>query len=225
MMNDPQIKEYLDLPFIKDLPEIIVRSLVNLSVFRSYIPGKMIIHQSEPCQSAYLVLHGNVNIVCLSSNGRRYVLSNLGPGDWFNAITCLNFIEFNPASAVAMTPVKMLAITCHNFRKLNSETPEFSRKLMENISDRTIHLTKKLEDLALLSVSGRVADFLLTHADNDGLIYWQCTQNDIANRLGTVAEVVGRTLRTFADEGIIIMPERNCILIKNFEGLRQKTLK
>lgn len=225
MMNDPQIKEYLDLPFIKDLPEKIIRSLVNLSVFRSYIPGKMIIHKSEPCQSAYLILHGHVNIVCLSRYGRKYVLLKLSPGDWINAITCFNNVDLNPASAVALTPVKIMEISSHNFRKLNSSEPEFSRKIMENISDRTIHLYKKLEDLALLSVSGRVADFLLTHADNDGLIYWQCTQNDIANRLGTVAEVVGRTLRSYADEGLIIMPEKNCILIKDFEGLKKKTLK
>lgn len=225
MIIDPHMKEYLDLPSLKGLPEIIIRSLVNLSVFRSYIPGKIIIHQSEPCQSAFLILHGSVNIVCLSSNGRRFVLSKLGPGDWFNAITCLNNIDFNPASAIAMTPVKILTISCHNFRKLNSDEPEFSNKIMQNISNRAVHLTRKLEDLALLSVSGRVADFLLRHADSDGLIYWQCTQNDIANRLGTVAEVVGRTLRSFADEGLVIMPERNCILIKDFEGLKKKSMK
>lgn len=225
MMIDPQLNEYRDLPFVNDLPDFLIRSLVNISIFRSFIPGKIIIHQSEPCQSAYLVLHGHVNIVCLSTNGRQYVLSKLGPGDWFNAITCLNNIDFNPASAVTLTPVKILAISCHNFRKLNNEEPEFSRKIMENISHRTIHLTRKLEDLALLPVSGRLADFLLRHADKDGLIYWQCTQNDIANRLGTVAEVVGRILRSFADEGLIIMPERNCILIKDFEGLEKKTNK
>ncbi len=224
-MRNPQIEEFVDVSFFQELPESLIRSIINIGVFRSYIPGKMIIHQSDPCQSAYLILHGEVNVVCLSTNGRQYVLSKLGPGDWFNAITCLNLIDYNPASVIALTPVKILALSCTNFRKLNNEESIFARKIIENISTRTTHLTKKLEDLALLSVSGRLADFLLNHADNDGLIFWRCTQNDIANRLGTVAEVVGRTLRTFADEGLILMPERNCILIKDFEGLKQKTLK
>jgi CRP/FNR family transcriptional regulator len=134
-------------------------------------------------------------------------------------------MELNPASVIALTPVKVLVLSCNQFRKLNQDEPLFARKIVENISDRTIHLTKKLEGLALLSVGGRIADFLLEHANEDGVIYWQCTQNDIANRLGTVAEVVGRTLRSFADEGLILMPGKNCIVIHDYDGLREKSLK
>jgi hypothetical protein len=44
------------------------------------------------------------------------------------------------------------------------------------------------------------------------------TQEEIAAHLGTVRDMVGRTLRAFADAGLVRM-ERQCIMLLDREGL------
>lgn len=224
LMYTQEENEFVNLPCFQTLPDSIIQSIKNAAVYRSYIPGKLIISKGLPNQSAFMIIRGNVNVLSTSYQGRAFVLTKLGPGDWFNTISCINQTEYNPASIQALSPVKCLILSCKSFHKLYDEEPLFARKVLENITSRLPKITRKLERLALLSVSGRIANFLLEHADNDGIIYWRCTQNDIANRLGTVAEVVGRNLRQFADEGLILMPEKNCIVIKDTEGLMNKAL-
>jgi CRP/FNR family transcriptional regulator len=60
------------------------------------------------------------------------------------------------------------------------------------------------ERLALFPVRQRLAAFLINQADavgEDAAQHW--TQDDIARRLGTVRDVVGRALRKFEQEGLI----------------------
>jgi len=211
------------LPYFQDLPESLIQTISNAAIFRSYIPGKMIISKGFQNQSAYMIIRGNVNVLSTSYDGRSFVLVKLGPGDWFSTISCLNRSNLNPASIQALTPVKCLILPCKRFHTLYKEQPQFAIKVLENIASRLPRITRKLERMALLSVPGRIANFLLEHADDDGIIYWRCTQNDIAIRLGTVAEVVGRNLRQFTDEGLILMPEKHCIIIQDYEGLKEKS--
>jgi CRP/FNR family transcriptional regulator len=218
------IEDYENLEFFQSLPKSLTKVINNLGSIQYYYPGEIVINQGMPCKSTYLILHGYVNVFTTAYNGRIFVLAKLNPGDWFNAITCLNYTENNPSSVRAEAPLTLLSLTCQNFLKVYEDEPLFALRVMQNISNRAIHLTSKLENLAFLTVSGRLADFIINHANEEGVIYWQCTQNDIAKRIGTVAEVVGRTLRQFADEGLIILHGNNCIVIKDLEGLRQKSL-
>ena len=219
------VTQYQETPFFSDLPKNVLTSINNVAIYRSYIPKNYIIIEGKPCLTAYFILKGTVNIFRTSFNGKKQVLARLGPGDWFNAISCLKNGEYNPATGLTLTPVKVLAISKENFNRLMRNYPSFALKLTDNISDRVKMLVNVIENLSLRSTSGRVAYFLLVHADESGIIHWYCTQRDIADRLGTVADVVGRVLRKFADDGLIEMPVNNCIVIVDRDELRKEALK
>jgi CRP/FNR family transcriptional regulator len=72
-------------------------------------------------------------------------------------------------------------------------------------------------DLSLRTVPQRLAKLLLDQAH----VAAPMTQHEMAARLGTVREVVGRALRTLTDEGLIRI-ESNRIVIKNREGLTRR---
>ena len=80
-----------------------------------------------------------------------------------------------------------------------------------------------VEDLSLRSVKSRLARLLLVEAarsaTTDELDRSQMvTQAEMAARLGTVREMVGRALRELADDGLIDF-DRHRIVITNREGL------
>jgi len=168
-----QSRDFQEIPFFGGLPDSLMQAIKNAAVFRSYIPGKLITTKGTPNQSSYMILKGNANVFSTSYQGKDFVITKLGPGDWFNTMTCLHRAEYDPASVEAITPVKCLILSCPRFHKLYEEEPQFAIRVLENIASRLPKITNKLERLALLSVSGRVANFLLEHADNDGVIYWR----------------------------------------------------
>ena len=165
-----------------------------------------------------------MNVFRTSFSGKKQVIARLGPGDWLNASCCLKSEERNLASTIALTPVRVLLFRGDDFRRLTRELHLLSVMVMDNFSDRIKILTDQIENLSLRSTSGRVAHFLLSHADDSGVIHWYCTQRDIADRIGTVADVVGRVVRKFADGGLIKMPVKNCIVIVDREGLEEEAL-
>jgi len=76
-----------------------------------------------------------------------------------------------------------------------------------------------VEDLSLRSVKARLARLLLVEAqgsaaggeiDRSQMI----TQAEMAARLGTVREMIGRVLRDLADDGLIVF-DRHRIVIKD----------
>jgi len=218
------ITSYMEIPYFKDFSKQALTLISKVAVFRNYIPKNHIIIEGQSCEVACLALNGNTNVFRTSLNGKKQVIARLGPGDWLNASCCLRSEERNLASIIAMSPVRVLLFRGDDFRRLMREHPPLALMVMDNLSDRIKTLTDQIENLSLRSTSGRVAHFLLDHADESGVIHWHCTQKDIADRLGTVADVVGRVARKFADDGLIKMPVKNCIVILNKERLKEEAL-
>lgn len=92
--------------------------------------------------------------------------------------------------------------------------------ILEDFAEKLDHLTDLVEDLALRTVRGRLARFLLEQADERGTTT-RWTQDDIAARIGTVRDMVGRTLRSFVDAGLI-RRDRQRIVLLDREGLEQE---
>jgi CRP-like cAMP-binding protein len=99
---------------------------------------------------------------------------------------------------------------------LVGQSPELALALLQDFAERLDHLTNLVEDLALRTVRGRLARFLLEHAKDGVARHW--TQDGIATHLGTVRDMVGRTLRAFADAGLVRMDRQRIVLLDR-EGL------
>ncbi len=77
-----------------------------------------------------------------------------------------------------------------------------------------------VEDLALRSVKARLAKLLLAEAGSAVSHPWamhdrsqMVTQAEMAARLGTVREMVGRALRELADEGLIALDRHRIVIV------------
>jgi CRP/FNR family transcriptional regulator len=81
--------------------------------------------------------------------------------------------------------------------------PAMMSALLNELVHQVYHLTDTAADLALYSVRARLARFLLDRVDHRSDTAPRWTHEEIAVRIGTVQDVVGRTLRTFARQGLI----------------------
>ncbi len=213
---------YEELAEFIDLPDRILKSIWAVSSICHYNPGSNILREENPRWATYLILKGKVDIFQVFINGRRQVVLHLGPGEWFNFIPSLKPIGDNCVNVSASTYVRAAAIEDDDFRRLLRQYPEFAYYFLLNIANQVQQLIDLTATLSFLSTKARIADFLLKHVDRAGVIEWTCTQEDIGDRVGTVADVVGRTLRQFVDDGLIDIPSRHCIIIKNWKGLENE---
>jgi CRP/FNR family cyclic AMP-dependent transcriptional regulator len=195
--------------------------IARVSYVRRYAPGEIIIFEGDPCQAVYFVASGQVRVYRLSPGGREQVLARLGPGQTFNTVPPFKPAGVNHATVEALMPADVYVIPCDDFRRLVGECRELAFAILEDFAGRLDHLTGLVEDLSLRTVRGRLARFLLEHADLGGATR-RWTQEEIAAHLGTVRDMVGRTLRAFADAGLVQM-ERQRIVLLDREGLEAET--
>jgi CRP-like cAMP-binding protein len=206
-------------------PKAVLTAIESVAVRRTYIPDAHVILEGGACNSAYFIVKGEVKVYRTSSDGRNQVLARLGPGHWFNFVPCLTSAKSNPATVSALTPVKALVISDIDLRQLIHNHHDLALAVLYDLADRMQRLTGMVESLGLLHTRGRVARFLLKHADEDGYIHWEYTHEEIAEWLGTVPDMVGRALRGFVDEALIDMTNRRYIVILDIARLKTEALR
>jgi CRP/FNR family cyclic AMP-dependent transcriptional regulator len=188
-----------------------------------YRAEQVIVLSGEPTRAVYLVDRGEVRIQRSSPEGREYVLHSLGSGQCFNLASALDG-GHNLATVTALTDVVTYAVPVDVFRQIVREHPELAMALLQHLADHVRRLSDAVEDLALYTVRTRLARCLLspTNGGSPSVKYW--TQSELAAHIGTVRDVVGRTLRTFSEEGLI-RRERGRVVVTNPAGLRREALR
>ncbi len=197
---------------------------------RTFSPGQVVLLEGEPCQAVYFVVRGMVRTRRLSLEGREHVLAYLGPGELFNLVPALDGRP-NLATVDAVTDTILYTIPCELFQRIMRDHPEVAQAVTERLAAEVRRLSDMVEDLALHTVRTRLARFLLAHASTglgevaDGRQpskRW--TQEEIAAHIGTVRDVVGRALRSFAGEGLI-RRERGRLVVVDRAGLERAAMK
>jgi CRP/FNR family cyclic AMP-dependent transcriptional regulator len=205
------------VPYFTDLPEPVLAALAAACVERRFSRGQLIFLEGEACAGLHIVGSGEVKIFKLSPQGREQILHRMGPGDTFNDVAVLDGGP-NPASAAATTDASLWVITRGEMQRLAQSHPALAWALIESIARRARHLVAMVEDLSLRSVKSRLARLLLNEverATKTGELdrSQMVTQAEMAARLGTVREMIGRALRELADEGLIKLDRHRIVIL------------
>ena len=211
------------ISLFSDVSDSALARVAQVAQRRTYQAGETLAIEGEPCLTACFIAAGWVRVYRLSAEGREQVLVRLGPGQTFNTVPPFQAEATNLANVETMTPVTLYAVESQAFRQLVADCPEIALAVLQDFAERLHHLADLVSDLSLRPVRGRLARFLLEHVDAGGQFSsrrW--TQEDIAAHIGTVRDVVGRTLRAFADAGYIRM-ERQRIEIVDRAALEAET--
>jgi CRP/FNR family transcriptional regulator len=189
---------------------------------RVFGPGQVIVIANEPCQAVYLIVQGEVRAYRLSLEGREYVLEDLGPGQTFNLSPALDG-GVNLATVEALTETTIYVIARDPFRQIVRDHQEMALTILEHMAGQVRSLCDTVEDLALHTVRTRLARCLLSSLNGGVRSARHWTQEDLAMHIGTVRDVVGRTLRAFSKEGLIHR-QRGRLAIADLAGLRREAM-
>ena len=149
--------------------------------------------------SAFLIVRsGAVRVEQTNGAGRTVVLYRVGAGDsCVLTTTCL--LSGTPYSGFgyAEGQLSAIAIAADRFRQLLSSDAAFQELVFRGFAARIGELTDVIDDLLEHRTDLRLARWLAAR----GATMIRMTQQDVAQELGTVREVVSRTLKSFETEG------------------------
>ncbi len=205
--------------FCAGLSEHTVEALAKIAGSLHRDAGATIQLEGEPAEAMYVVVQGRVKITRIGERGREQVLMVVGPGQHFNTVPMFDEGPC-PANAEALTDVALLALPRLQLQRVVEEHPPLALALLREFTGRLRHLVHLVDELALHSVQGRVAHLLLTQAEaaDRGETVQPLTQADMAARIGTVREMVARTLKGFEVQGLIRI-ERGAITVLDRDRL------
>ena len=215
-MTSPLVLERIGL--FSGLSAIGQCTLSAVATVRTYEDGQLIVLEGDGDAPVFFVLCGTVRVYRTNMEGREQNLIHLHAGDGFNMPAAFVDHGMTPASAVAIGAVELLAISGPDFRRIASETPEIALAVLSDLAQKLHHLTNLSHDLGLRSVRGRLARFVLEYAQGKEQSPIRWTHQEIAAQIGTVREVVSRTLRAFVKEGLIEM-QRHRMVVRDVDAL------
>ena len=210
------------VPYLEELRPQVVEALAAAASCRNYAAGELIFNEGDPCAGLFLIERGVIKITRFAKDGREHILHLLHRGDTFNDVASLDGGP-NPASAIAHTDAVVWRIRRADLHRLAESHPDLAWALIESLARRARYLIGLVEDLSMRNVRSRLAHLLLAQAQaaETDEVPRLLTQEEMAGRLGTVREVVGRALRGLAADGIIEF-DRHRIVILDPERLAQE---
>ncbi|MDH5507637.1 MAG: Crp/Fnr family transcriptional regulator [Anaerolineae bacterium] len=200
------------IPFFNILTQDDLLNLSSRVIKKHLNEGETVFTEGDASAGLYWLESGWVKIVKYSTNGREQILSFIKPPQTFNEVGAFSRLP-NPASAVVLEPAEIWIIPKPVIAEFIHTTPAFAQHVIETMALRLNNLVTLVEDLSLRQVTHRLARLILSESV-DGVLFrpsWY-TQSELASRLGTVADVVQRSLRKLEDEGLVRV-ERDQIVI------------
>jgi CRP-like cAMP-binding protein len=205
--------------FCAGLPDPAITALSAIAMPLQRPAGAFIQFEGDQADAMYLVMRGRVKIARASASGREQVLNVIGASGHFNTVPMFDG-GVCPANAQAIDNVALLALPRDRLHRVVEDHPALALALLKEFTGRLRHLVNLVDELALHSVQGRLAGLLLEQAAaaERGEAAAPLTQAEMAARLGTVREMVGRALKTFEALGLLRL-DRGVIVLLDREGL------
>lgn len=189
--------------FSREVSEEVLRGLLAQARTVHATRGEVLFLRGEPCHGLYIVLEGAVRVYNSSSNGREQVIGVERSGSVIGELPLFDGGN-QPYSAEAMSPSRLLFIPREHFLNVIHAHPELMQAALRALAIRVRRLLHLVEELSLHEVPERVARYLLSQAKERGACFTlDYTHAELAAQLGTVREVVTRTLNRFRKAGWI----------------------
>jgi CRP/FNR family transcriptional regulator len=181
--------------------------------------GAVLFRPGDAVKGYVIVLDGRVGVHLVGPTGRDILLYDVTPGkSCIQSTLGLLGGEDYSAEAVADRPTRLVLLPRATFLDLIDADPAFRALVFAAFAERMQSMMQLLERVAFQRVEARLAQWLLTHADDEGRI--AATQQEIASAIGSAREVISRRLDALSRAGAI-GTRRGEVLLLDRDALRR----
>jgi cAMP-dependent protein kinase regulator len=125
--------------FFAAFPQAALESLLTSTCVRTFAPADVIVREGEPGTSLFLIESGSVEVQTFDPKGRRLVLAELGPGEFFGEVAVLTGRP-RTATILAKESVTVIEITREQLEDIVAAHPQV-REVLERFYQQRAHAT------------------------------------------------------------------------------------
>jgi CRP-like cAMP-binding protein len=191
------------VPFFAAFPRPALKVMADRAIERRFETAETIFRAGEASGGLLVVLEGKVRVV-RRAGGRAQVVHVERAGGTLGEVPLFAGGGY-PATAIAAEPTVCALIDRQAIMAAVRSHPEAAFVLLERLAKRVRELVERLDRSALRPVAARVAEYLVSRADARGraTVSLGMTQQQLAEELGTVREVIVRELQALRAAGLV----------------------
>jgi CRP/FNR family transcriptional regulator len=206
-------------PYFDNLPDEMLNEIAAQMQLRGFERGEMLFWEGDSCAGLHIIEEGSVKLYRISPQGRQYIVRVLQEGETCNEVPAFDG-GTNPVNVETLEKSKVWVINDETLRSLVKAYPDFALKVLSNFGKNLRGLVRMVSEMAFYQVTNRLARLISELPVDDSRPPW--TQEQLAAQLGTVREVVARSLKELERSGAIRIEERR-IYIADRDILSQWT--
>lgn len=204
---------------LRELPLDVVEEVLTGAV-RMKIPAGSVTHrEGEPAPHLELVISGVVRGFVTAPDGRTMTVRYARPGALIGAVSLFARPFTMPAATQALVDAELLRLSPAVVRRAVARDTRVAHAFLSELSERVLSFVDEIPGNTFTTVRQRVARHLLDLAaqrepEREALaeIVVPVSQQELADAVGTVREVVVRELRELRRDGVV-RTERGHIVI------------
>jgi CRP/FNR family transcriptional regulator len=215
----PDVRDAVRASHLRDLPSGVLDELFDGAVRSSICAGSVVHRALEEGQYVELVITGVIRVFVTAPDGRTMTIRYCRSGELLGAMSLFADGFAEPATKQALVDTQLVRMSPAKVRALSQRDLRVARALLVELSERAHSFVNEIPGTAFATVRQRVARQLLdlastqqVNGDPNGELAVRLTQQELAAAVGTVREVVVRTLRQLRDGGVV-RTERDRIVL------------
>jgi CRP/FNR family transcriptional regulator, anaerobic regulatory protein len=184
--------------------------------------GQIVFFETDPADFSFNITSGVVRLSKMLADGRRQVTGFLYPSDFLGLAVGKDYTQ----TAEAITPVRMCRFDRKDLTRMYEKFPKLEHRLLEVACNEIVSAQDQMLLLGRKTARERLSSFLLNLLSRSNLgerligeIDLPMDRADIADYLGLTVETVSRTFTKLRKDGLIEMPSKNRIVIRDADDL------
>jgi CRP/FNR family transcriptional regulator len=184
-----------------------LESLAHRAEFRLLGKGELLFLAGEPARGLFVIVSGSIRAFRVNAKGREQTIHVESAGATLAEVPVFDDGNY-PATAVAEEPSEILFLSSADVKRFLAANPDAALNALRLMAGRLRKHAELVDSLALKDVGQRLARLLLTEARLRGTRELDFSNQQLAARVGSVREVVSRTLARLAQNGMIDVDTR-----------------
>jgi len=206
--------------FLKALPDEVLTTIAEAGKVVLMQKGELLFAENSPCIGLVVVLSGAVKVYKTDSRGRELTLGLEEAGASVAEVALFDGGNYPASAEGARDGTKVLVVHRDRFQQLMVQNPEMAVHALRALAIRMRKQLQMIEAQTLHTVRSRLAAYLVRTASGRDKFPLLETNEAIGSHIGTVRDVVSRTLGNLKDSGAITVRGR-WITVEDFVILRR----
>ncbi|MEZ4865258.1 MAG: Crp/Fnr family transcriptional regulator [Caldilineaceae bacterium] len=219
LMQPAEKMRYLsELAVFQDLSPREMEELNRITTMSTVTKGRVFYRPEEPGEVLFILKEGRVQLYRISPEGKKLVITTLGPHTLFGEMALLG-TKMHNTFAEAIEDCLICVMSRTDLERLILNKPQVALRILDITGKRLREAEERLENMAFKGIPARLASLLLRlAAEQASETITGLTHQDLAESVGTYRETATQVLNDLKTEGLIEIGRKRITILER-EGL------